>query len=282
MNNRIYIYGILFIAVMLGGCNNSSNPTGQAPPIKMGDPATIVTETDSQYLVDVVNDLNIVTSRPVTIASTEKDTSPQAPADSSQPTANTDVPAAPVTGAGLEVPFPQVTFFIPGIGTKTYKEPNLETDYGASYELTEGSLVGNKITIQGAEINDVYMRYQTIIVARNNLGTLPLESLRKLTEWKKVKGSNGVYQIEGLEDNKLQGLVVSNRAIRNAISRDARARNWSRNGIQQWLNSVRRTKNTKQKPMHSELRSVMWKVNGKDANGRPFTRQLRIDVPIAP
>ena len=105
----------------------------------------------------------------------------------------------------MKAPFPQVTFFIPGIDTKTYREPNLEADYGASYELTEGSLVGNTITITGAEINDVYMRYQTIIVARNDLGTLPLESLRKLTDWKKVSGNNGVYKIQGLEPGKLQG-----------------------------------------------------------------------------
>jgi len=281
MSKRTYLYGIIFIAVTLSACGGSSNPTGQAPPIEMGDPSTIVTETDSQYLADVVNDLNMATSRPVTIASTEKETPAAAPADSNQDVAAT-VPNAPITGQGLEVPFPQVTFFIPGIGTKTYKEPNLETDYGASYELTEGSLVGNKITIQGAEINDVYMRYQTIIVARNNLGTLPLESLRKLTDWKKIQGTNSVYKIEGLEENKLEGIKVSNKAIRNAVSRDARRRNWSRNGIQQWLNAVRNTKNTTQKPMHTELRSVMWKVTGKDANGRPFTRQLRIDVPIAP
>ncbi len=283
MSKRTYLYGVIFIAVTLSACGGSNDPTGQAPPIEMGDPATIVTETDSQYLADVVNDLNMTSSRPVTIASTEKDMPATTTTDSTQQqVAAATMPETPVTGAGLEVPFPQVTFFIPGISTKTYKEPNLETDYGASYELTEGSLVGNKITIQGAEINDVYMRYQTIIVARNKLGTLPLESLRKLTDWKKVQGTNSVYKIEGLEENKLQGLKVSNKAIRNAVSRDARRRNWSRNGIQQWLNAVRKTKNTTQAPMHTELRSVMWKVNGKDANGRPFTRQLRIDVPIAP
>src|SRR5690606_36667942 len=178
--------------------------------------------------------------------------------------------------------FPQVEFFVPGISVKTYKEPNLETDYGASYEITEGSLAGNKLYNKGANIEDVYMRYQTIIVARNDLGTLPLESLRHLTEWKKLKGNNGVYEITGLDPNKLQGLKVSNKAIRNAVSRDARNRNWSKSGIQKWNNSLRNVKNTTSKPMHTELRSVTWKVTGKDANGRPFQRQLRVDVPVAP
>lgn len=281
MKAGLRIYILLLLLPALSACNDSDNQKGNVPPIKMGDPATIVTETDTQYLVDIVPDLKMNTGRPVTIASTKPDSIPTA-ADTTQTPAAETIATAEPAGKGLKVPFPQVEFFIPGIETKTYKEPNLETDYGASYELTEGTLRDNKIYIKGAQIEDVYMRYQTIIVARNNLGTLPLESLRKLTDWEKQKGKNGVYEIEGLEPGKLEGLKVSNKAIRNAISRDARNRNWSRSGVQKWLNSVRNTRNSSQKPLYTELRSVMWKVNGKDANGRPFTRQLRIDVPIQP
>lgn len=282
MKAGLPIYILLLLLPALSACNDSDNPTGQAPPIKIGDPATIVTETDSQYLADVVPDLKMNTGRPATIASTKPDSTTAPVADTSQPpTPAAEAVAAQPTGKGLKVPFPQAEFFIPDITVKTYKEPNLETDYGASYEITEGTLVGNKIYIKGANIDDVYMRYQTIIVARNDLGTLPLESLRKLTDWKKLKGSNGVYEID-LEQKKLEGLKVSNKAIRNAVNRDAKNRNWSRSGIQKWVNSLRNVKSSTSKPMHTELRSVMWKVTGKDANGRPFQRQLRIDVPIAP
>lgn len=276
---RIQLLTILTIIITLTACEEATQGT-KAPPIEMGDPSTIVTEADTQYLADIVPDLKFSNERPVTIASTEKDEEPTV--DSIQSTIESLTQPAPSTaGSGLKVPFPQVTFFVPNIETKTYKEPNLETDYGASYELTEGSLFDNSITITGAEIENVYMRYQTIIVARNKLGTLPLESLRKLTDWEKQKGENGIYQIE-LDPKKLQGLKVSNKAIRNAVTRDAKSHNWTRNGISQWQKAVRSVKNSTQKPMHTELRSVMWKVTGKDANGRPFTRQLRIDVPIAP
>lgn len=277
----IRIVSVLAITILLSACSGE-NPTAEnAPHIQMGDPATIVTETDSAYLRDAVSDLNMNTSRPVTIAEAKPDTANTPAKDTAktqQPGANT----ASTNGNGLKVPFPQVTFFIPGIGTKTYKEPNLETDFGASYELVSGNLNGNSITIQGENITDVSMRYQTIVVARNDIGTLPLESLRKLTDWKKVQGKNGVYQISGLDEKKLEGLKVSNKAIRNAVSRDAKSRNWSRKNIEQWLASVRKTNSTNQKPLHIELRSVMWKVSGKDKNGRPYQRQLRIDVPLKP
>lgn len=269
---------LLVLALGLAACEGGQN-SGEAPPIEMGDPATIVTETDTQYLTDIVPDLNLAPERPVTIASTEGDTTPSN--DSAQTSGV--IPSETITaGMGLRVPFPQVSFFVPGIDTKTYKEPNLEADYGASYELTEGTLVGNKVVIKAAEISAVYMRYQTIVVARDKLGTLPLESLRKLTDWKKIQGNNGVYDIKGLEPGKLQGIKVSNKAIRRAVSRDARRRNWTSSGVRQWQKLVRNTRSTSQKPLHIELRSVMWKVTGKDENGRPFTRQLRIDVPIAP
>ena len=60
--------GFLFILplLLLTACGEDM-PSNEPPPIVMGDPATIVTETDSQYLVDVVQDLNMNISRPVTI-----------------------------------------------------------------------------------------------------------------------------------------------------------------------------------------------------------------------
>lgn len=157
MKTALPIY--IFVLLAVSACNDSDSPNGQAPPITMGDPATIVTETDTQYLADIVPDLNLNTGRPVTIASTKPDSTPAATvADTTQATAPATETAATAqpTGKGLKVPFPQVEFFIPNIETKTYKEPNLETDYGASYELTEGTLRDNKIYIKGADRRCIY------------------------------------------------------------------------------------------------------------------------------
>lgn len=280
MNTGIKILGVASLAVLFSACGEGN--AGEAPHIKMGDPFTIVTETDSQYLAVVVNDVTLA-NRPATIV--KKDSVPEVAKDTVK-TAET-VSSAPVeekntkpVGKGLNVPFPQAKMFIANIQTKTYKEPNLETDFGASYELVGGNLQGNQLTVEGKSIEAVYMRYQTIVVARNKNGVLPLESLKKLTDWKKVPGKNSVYKITGLEENQLEGVNVSNKAIKNAVSRDAKAARLSRSATQQWLNSVSKTNKTSQKPLQVELRSVMWKVTGKDANGRPFQRQLRIDIPV--
>lgn len=285
MKSNSLTFLIVVLTVILASCGGS-NPNGEAPPIEMGDPATIVTETDSQYLVDVVPDLKMADRRPVTVVEVkpkQTDTGDAKVADKEEE--NTPSPSQLLTKKqvlaqdGLNVPFPQVRFFIPNIETRYYKKPNLETDFGASYEIVDGEIANNKLIVEGAEITGVYMRYQTIIVARNDLGMLPLESLRKTTDWKKISGKNGVYTLNGL-DGKLIGLKVSNRAIKNAVRRDARSRNWSRSGVRQWENAVRNVNNTSQKPLSPELRAVMFKVTGKDKNGRPFQRQLRIDIPI--
>lgn len=277
MNTGVRITGFVFLSILLTACGDGT--AGDAPHIKMGDPATIVTETDSQYLAVVVNDVAI-NNRTVTVVKKDTATKDTARATATVASAPVEEQAAKATGKGLNVPFPQARLFISGIQTKTYKEPNLETDFGASYELVSGSLNGNELVVEGKDIESVYMRYQTIVVARNKDGVLPLESLRKLTDWKKVQGKNSSYKIAGLEQAKLEGIKVSNKAIKNAVTRDARSRKLSRSATQQWLNAVSKTNNTSQKPLRIELRSVMWKVTGKDANGRPFQRQLRIDIPI--
>lgn len=280
-NIRSIILAIVASGIFLSSCD-STGSSEAPPPINMGDPATIVTETDSQYLTDLVTDLNMTDRRPVTIAEEKADT-----AKEETPTQEEDkpiLPSQPTQGNlmaqdGLKVPFPQVTMFIPKIETRTYQKFNFETAYGASYEITDGELDGNYLVLQSkGEITDVYVRHQSIIVARNELGMLPIESLKEMSEWKKIKGDNGVYKID--EVNKLVRKKASNKSIRNAVDRAARERNWSAGGRRQWVNNVRNVKSTSQKPLAPELRAIMWKVIGKDENGRPFQRQLRIDVPI--
>ncbi len=285
---KISGYVSLLISGLLFNACDSTGSSEEPPEIVMGDPATIVTETDSHYLQDFVVDLNLADKRPVTIAEEKPEEPAQETATQEQPEqpAETTIPSGKPTKAslmarkGLKAPFPQVQMYIPDIETRTYQKFNFESAYGASYEITDGKLNGNYLVLNTkGEITNVYIRYQTIIVARNELGMLPVESLRAVSDWKKIQGDDGVYKIEGL-DGKLERSKASNRAIRNAVVKAARDRNWSSGGRQQWLNSVKNVKSTNQKPLAPELRAVMWKVIGKDENGRPFQRQLRIDVPI--
>lgn len=271
------LFTILF-SVLLTACD-STGSSEEPPPIDLGDSSTIIMEEDSQYLQDVVEDMKIE-ERAVTVAEKKSEKERSTPDTVAKDEPEPKDKTAMMNGSGLKAEFPQVKMFIPGIDTRTYQKQNLETAFGASYELTTGEIRGNKLILEGHKIITVYQRYQSIIVARNDLGMLPIEGLKHLSDWEKIDGDNGVYTISLPEDSKLDRDKASNRTIRNAVSKAARDRNWTRNGRRQWERAVNNVKSTNQKPLGPELRAVMWKVVGEDENGRPYQRQLRIDIQI--
>jgi len=50
--------------------------------------------------------------------------------------------------------------------------------------------------------------------------------------------------------------------------------------VQEWVNSLHNVRSLDQKPLFVVLRSVMWKIDGKDAQGKIFSKQLRVDIPL--
>ena len=50
--------------------------------------------------------------------------------------------------------------------------------------------------------------------------------------------------------------------------------------VQEWVNSVSNIHSANQKPLIITLRSVIWKIDGKDEKGKTFSKQIRIDLPV--
>lgn len=269
----IKIFFIGLFAILVSSCNNEGEDRG---PILLGNDRSIVTETDSVYLQDLVLDLDF--------APIEKEEKKEELTDSVRfEAAKKNVVVSKemmLSGGGLKVPFPQVTMFIPSIITRTFQEQDLTKALGASYQITSGDLNNNYLILQGAKIKEVAMRYQTVIVVKNELGLLELTSLRKLTDWEKLEGKNGMYDLEGLNIKKLNYTKVSNKAIRNAVNRATKNKRMRRSAQISWENSVKNANNTHQKPLYPILRAVMWRVRGIDKDGNHFQRQLRIDLPV--
>lgn len=266
-----YICSVLLLATVASCGDKKSGKSGD--PIVLGDPTTIVTETDSQYLQNYVTDLQLATNKEIEKAKVNA----EAATTNNTPSATTEETDL---GGGLKISYKNITFFIPGIDTRTYQEQNLEKAYGASFELTKGSLEGNKLIIKGGTIKEVTQRYQTVIAIRDGNGVLALESLRKLTDWTPINGANGVYPIQGLGASNLEYINASSRTIRSAVTRAARNMRLSRNSTANWQELAKKARSPKQPPMEVALRSVMWKIIGQDADGNRFQKQLRIDIPV--
>jgi hypothetical protein len=281
-----YIFPLLCGLLLVASCN-SNTKSGNHGPIVLGDSATIVTETDSQNLRDFVTDLQPATPP----AAKEEDTATQAATlDTAQKpqeqTAKTTPPPAKEIEAkkepavnGLNVAFKEVTVSIPNIGTKSFRNQNPQRANGVTYQLTTGNLNNNQIKITNGSVTTVSQRYETMVVVKNDLGVLPLESLTTNTDWQPLKGRGNVYTISGLAPSALTCDKASPAEIRNAVTRAARRQRMSRSGQRDWLNSIRNVRAVNQRPLTIVLRSVEWKIAGKTANGKSFQKQLRIDIP---
>jgi len=157
--------------------------------------------------------------------------------------------------------------------------PNLAKANGAVYTWTSGAINGSLLKVT-ANVTRVSQRYQSVILLKTDLGTLPLESLSSTTDWQPLKGSDNVYRVAGLDEKSLDVPDANRNTIRNAVQKAARRHRMSRRKTEEWEESVRNVRSADQKPLYVTLRSVMWKIDGKDANGKIFSKQIRIDLPL--
>ena len=250
-------------------------------PIVLGDSSSIVTERDPQKLKDLVTDLQPVIPTPETKDTTETkpagaaaDTSKKVAPGASKPAAQV-LPAA----AGLKAEFKDVSILIPNLNAKIAGKADLQKANGAVYTFVSGDINGNTLHVTG-NVTKVSQRYQSVAVLKNELGTLPVDQLSITTDWEPIKGNNNQYKITDLDTKSLEYPHASANAIHSAVGKAAQRHHFSRKKVKEWENSVHHIKAANQKPMYIMLRSVMWKIDGKDANGKLFSKQIRIDVPM--
>lgn len=281
MNRQTYIISFFFL-LFLFSCKDM--PHKDHGPIVIGDSSSIVTEKDKSKTEDLVTDLHLKPKEVPAKDSVQKDNKPQplVATDTTkkvaeQPTQPTQASLPPV--AGLKADFKETSVLIPNINAKQAGNPNLVNANGAVYSIISGNLNGNVLHTKG-NVLKVSQRYQSIVVLKNNTGMLPIDALSITTSWESVNGGNGSYPINGLDEEHLEFPKANRAAIRNAVTKAAQRRRMGRKKIEEWTDMVDDVKAANQKPLHTMLRSVMWKIDGRDANGKPFSKQIRIDVPM--
>ena len=288
MEKRIKYIALVILAGSFFSCNNMQSKNHG--PIVLGDSATIVTENDPEKLHDLVTDLKpeIKTADTKDSAeAAEKAAAQQRAEDSAKKkpevvaAATPKTPAAPaqLSGNGLKADFGNVTVLIPNVNAKLSGKANLSKTNGAVYSYVSGTLPGNQIQVSSG-VTKVAQRYQTVVAVKNQLGTLPLETLSTTTPWQALKGTGNAYKITGLEEKMLEYAEANKNAIHAAVTKSCRRHRMSRRKTQEWEASVHNVRSVNQKPMYVILRSVMWKIDGKDASGKAFSKQIRVDMPL--
>ncbi len=277
------------VVLVLGSCGDSQQ--GGKGPIVLGDSSTIINEADQQQLKDLVTDLQPVIppsenkeeeEQPKTITDTPKiiAAAPSGKPPVPKPAQQQQQQAQPLpNAAGLKAEFNEVTVLIPGLAAKQGGNKNLLRASGAVYTHTSGNINGATLRVTG-NVTKVSQRYQSIVVMKSDVGDLVLDALSVTTKWEPLKGGNGAYAINGLDAKSLQYYDADNEDVRDAVRRAAQRRRMSRKKVQDLVNDVRHVRTANQKPLVVTLRSVMWKIDGKDEQGRIFSKQVRVDIPL--
>jgi len=269
---------LLFLALtfFVASCKNAGQKSRGA--IVLGDSSTIITETDPVYLADFVDDIQLQNNMPDSAITTDTATLPKPVADTV--TLQQAAAQVPVSGKGLSVNFSEVNIFIPGIETQSFRNQNLKNLNGVSYQLQKGNLDGNQLIIKDATVSSVKQRYITTVVVTKDGKKMELDDLDETTSWTELKGNKGIYPVKGLSATELGYKKATSGVIRTAVSRAARENRYSRTEIKAWEDAVKNVKSVTQPPASVVLQSVMWRVEGKDKNGKAFRKEVRIDMPL--
>jgi len=264
------------LLLILASCDSMVRSENKRPII-LGDSSTIVTEPNTKNLQDIVSDLRPDTAHTAPATAPSANKAVTKPATDTQKHSVADDRSNTLPAPGLNAPFKEILFSIPGINVKAYKTQDFSKTNSATFQLMPGTLNGKQIKIANGTANTISQRYQTIIVLKNDLGTLPLETLNYVADWDELDGKNNVYTISSLS-GKLESAAYNMRAMQKAIKNAARKHHLSNKATNEWENSVRNTRKNKH-AINVVLRYVVWKIEGKDANGKKYSKQVRVDLP---
>lgn len=266
---------VLFIFSLLAqSCGSNSQKPKQYGTIVLGDSATIITETDEQYLASTIKDFEPI----VTPAKTEIPTAATPPKDSiATPKTETRKPS----NTALEAPFKGLEISIEGVEGRLGGKTDWNKSSAASFTLSNGELNNKTLKIKTTKIEKVQMRYQTVLLLKLSNGkTIVLEDMPTFTsEWQTQKGNNGAYPISGFGANQLKyGTDFSAKKVSAAAQSWARKNKMNRNDEKVLLQSIRNVRAANQTPLSIGLSTVIWKIDGTDAARKTLHRELRIDI----
>lgn len=267
MNLR-YALIISGIAITLTACTSEQRGKSRGP-IVLGDSSTIITERNTALLQDQVPDLK-------QIERSSEESAPAMNSDTVQVRQATTPPVQASAMSGLVVPFREVTLNIPGIAVREQRK-DLGVARGASFTLSNGNLAGTALTITGGTPTKVSQRYTTMLLLDDDGDKLALENITNTTGWQTLQGNGGSYALNSLAA-KGGFQYPKPAAIRSAVQQAARRKRLNRKDTQDWLDFVSDSHYTQTSGM--QLKNVVWRIEGKDATGKSFSKELRVDVPL--
>jgi hypothetical protein len=267
MNARILVAALFLLA----SCDGITNRQGRGP-IALGDPGTIVTETDTQYLQSMDPDPAFETPDSSTRPSATRVVT--APQRDTAVTTTPSKPAATPVPSGLTADFGDVQITLPGIAARDDSK-SVRGARSAAYTLSGTSFAGKTIAVRGGTVKRIQQRTGYSGIVDINGKSLLISDFGPLYDnWQSLRGASGDYTVAPTSPPNVGVLPAT---VRTAVQKVARRQRLDRKSEQKLLRSL---KSFSVPPLSMVPRVYLWKIEGADAKGKAFSKELRLDVPL--
>ncbi len=266
---------LLVASLFVAACGSGTQNKGPARPIVMGDPATIVTETDSQYLRDALPDFAPVAATPAAPKSAA------APKDTATVAAIATPPAAAAlpAGSGLTIDFGDLNVMIPGLQVRNAtKSVKGQTSVAYASEKAEVTALKNLIVSGAFKVESVQQKSDYGLLWTAEGKSLPLSKTGiESAGWQTLTGRGGDYKLAAFTAPAFKATAATLRAAATDAVKRARLPRGETTTLNSAAGKIRSVDGSTIKPV---LRTVIWQIKGKDARGRGVTKEIRIDLPV--
>lgn len=267
------------MAILLAACGGKEIKKERGA-IVMGDSATIVTETDSQYLrndvTDIYPDNKKWKEESAGPSATEAGAAVEKTADKEE-----QKPEARPAVAGQVIDLGNgITLQLTGMELKDARKQDPGKDNGLTYVVRSGDVLKAHWQVTGAKSVDIKQRYQSSLSIKTSLGSLDLRNMGLYTSgWtplKRLGAPKDQWELAGLDKPAFS--PINNQKIKNAADKALRNNKSSQKTIQNWMKELRNVNDIRAKECDVVLDNVQWRIDLVDAKGQKSFKNVRLDL----
>lgn len=254
---------------IIGSCKNGT--LREKKPIVLGDTRTIVTETDTNKLLNYTEDISLRKQDESQIAKMMVQVDSLKTTQKLEKTLN----EGPIVGFKIDFGDCQVVF--DKLEAKELKPQDPTTSRSVSYLVTKGELSEIKIKVDGLNSISVSERIFTKLKVDNGSETLLLNALgRKISDWFNLAGKDNMYISAG--PNSFQFNDLTNAKIKEAVTKELTTKNKKENETQAWMEAIKNTRNYTDAPCKIYVSSAQFRLKGTTKEGSNVSKLIQFDI----
>lgn len=268
--NYFFRIGLLFL---LSSCESKLKET---KPIVLGDPSTIVTESDTTYLRNFTNDISPVAKK----SSESQITKMMVQVDSLKNTKKLEEETnahAPING--FTINFAECSVVYNGLYAHALNESQDERKTNSvSYLKDAGELTDMKFQVNNLTEIKAEERITVQLAIVQGDEQFVLQDLGKFTtQWYPLAGNQNTFISAGT--NSLQFTNVDNRKIKLALQQELTRKKKNKAEQDKWMSLVSSTNSYSEAPCKLIIRSAQWRIVGK-VNNKRVQKLIQFDIAI--